>query len=195
MVRDLRDVVNKIIVAIGDDEATTEEVAELSAQLAAFFDASVVLVYITKTPLAVPPGEGVVSMSNAAAVANIIEENARKTLQKMAATMESEGVQVSSRIIMLDSRTEIKRIIEEEKADLLILPHWKTGATQRLLRVLSPSLIEDATCSVLVLKGNRWLADSKAPRPGKRRQASSGRARVGRSGSVRSSRAPEVLSD
>src|ERR1700722_568523 len=164
MTRDLRDVVNKIIVTVSDDAPTNEEIAVLASELAAFFDASVVLVYLGKMPLTLPPGEGPVGHTVVAAAVNVIEENGRTTLDRMAEVMIANGVQVSSRLVMSDSHQAIRAIIEQEKCDLLIIPHWESGTTQRLMRVFSPSILEDATCPVLILKGNRWLSDSKAPR-------------------------------
>ncbi|MDA4113613.1 MAG: universal stress protein [Thaumarchaeota archaeon] len=165
MTRDLRDVVNKIIVTVSDDEPTNDEIAGLASDLAAFFDASVVLVYLGKMPLTVPPGEGPIGQTVVVAAAvNVIEENGRNTLDRMAEVMIAHGVQVSSRLVMSDSHQAIKTIIEQEKCDLLIIPHWESGTTQRLLRVFSPSILEDATCPVLILKGNRWLSESKAER-------------------------------
>jgi nucleotide-binding universal stress UspA family protein len=165
MPRDLRDVVNKIIVVIGDNEATTEEVVGLASDLAAFFDASVVLVYLAKLPLILPQSEGMVGQSQVAAALGVIEENARKTLDSMVEIMIAHGVAASSRVVTSAGSHVIQEIIEEEKCDLVILPHWQSGAAQRLLRVFSPSILEDATCPVLVLKGNRWLSESKAVRP------------------------------
>jgi nucleotide-binding universal stress UspA family protein len=165
MTRDLRDVVNKIVVAVSDDEPTSEEIAGLGSDLATFFDASVVLVYLGKMPLTVPPSEGLVGQTTVAAAVSVIEDNGRRTLEKMAEVMTAHGVQVTSRLVMSDSHHAIREIIEQEKCDLLILPHWESGTAQRLLRVFSPSILEDATCPVLVMKGNRWLSDSKAARP------------------------------
>jgi nucleotide-binding universal stress UspA family protein len=165
MTRDLRDVVNKIIVTVSEDEPTNEEIAGLASDLGAFFDASVVLVYLGKMPITLPPGEGSLGPAVVAQAMNAMEENARKTLDRMAEIMIAHGVSVSSRLVMSDSNHAIREIIEREKCDLLVLPHWQSGAAQRLLRVFSPSILEDATCPVLILKGNRWLSESKAVRP------------------------------
>ncbi len=100
MPRDLRDVVNKIIVAVSEDDATTTEIAALSSDLATFFDASVVLVYLAKTPLVVPPTEGAAGQTTFAIAANVVEEVGRKTLERMAETMASNGVPVTTRLIM-----------------------------------------------------------------------------------------------
>jgi nucleotide-binding universal stress UspA family protein len=164
MTRDLRDVVNKIIVTVSDNEPTNEEIAGLASDLAAFFDAAVVLVYFGKMPVTLPPGEGPVGHTVVAAAVNVIEENGRTTLDRMAEVMIAQGIQVSSRLVMSDSHQAIKEIIEKENCDLLVIPHWESSTTQRLLRVFSPSILEDATCPVLILKGNKWLSASKAPR-------------------------------
>ncbi len=76
------------------------------------------------------------------------------------------GVPVKSRVVLGERGHAIKEIIEQEKCDLVVLPHWQSGAAQRFLRVFSPSVLEDATCPVLVLKGSRWLTESRAPREG-----------------------------
>jgi nucleotide-binding universal stress UspA family protein len=167
MVRDLRDVVNKIIVAVSDDDATSDDIAGLASDLATFFDASVVLVYMGKMPLSFPPGEGAPRHAYVALAVSAIEETGRTTLDRMAEIMIAHGVSVTSRLVMGVGDHAMREIIEQEKCDLLILPTWETGVTQRLLRVFSPSILEDATCPVLVLKGNRWLANSLASRPSK----------------------------
>ena len=164
MTRDLRDVVNKIIVTISDDEPTSEEIAGLASDLATFFDASVVLVYMGKMPLVMPSSEGPVGHTEIAASLSAIEENARSTLDRMAEIMIAHGVSVTSRVVLSEGSHVIREIIEKEKCDLVVVPHWETGATHRLLRVFSPSILEEATCPVLVLKGNRWLSESKAVR-------------------------------
>lgn len=165
-VRDLRDVVNKIIVAISDNEPTPEEIASLSSDLAAFFDASVVLVYLGKLPLNMPPesGQGG-AMQMAAAAVDAIEENAKRVLDSMAKVMVAQGVTVSATLLMGTGSHAIRDIIEKENCDLVVLPHWHGGAAERLIRVFSPSILEDATCPVLVLKGNKWLTKSRATRP------------------------------
>jgi nucleotide-binding universal stress UspA family protein len=167
MTRDLRDVVNKIIVAISDDLPTTEEIADLSSDLSTFFDASVVLVYLGKMPLIVPQSEGLAAQTQVGAAMNVIDDNARKTLDRMVEIMSAHGVRATSRVVISAGSHVIRDIIEEEKCDLVVLPNWETGTTHRLLRVFSPSILEEATCPVLVLKGNKWLTDSKAARPGK----------------------------
>ena len=58
MARDLRDVVNKIMVAMSDSEPTSEEIAGLASDLATFFDASIVLVYLGSMPMTIPSSEG-----------------------------------------------------------------------------------------------------------------------------------------
>ena len=164
MPRDLRDVVNKIVVTISDDEPTTEEIAGLASDLAGFFDASVVLVYLGKLPLVVPQSEGLIGQTQVATALSIIEENARGTIDRMVEIMRANGVTVTSRVVISAGSHVIREITEEEKCDLVILPHWQTGATQRLIQVFSPSILEDATCPVLVLKGNKWLSESKSVR-------------------------------
>jgi nucleotide-binding universal stress UspA family protein len=165
MARDLRDVVNKIIVAISEGDPTSDEIAGLASDLAAFFDASVVVVYLGKLPLSMPQGEAPLGQAQMGSVVNAMEEGAKKTLDKMVEVMVAHGVQASSRIVISTGVHPIRDIIEEEKCDLVIVPHWESGAAQRLLRVFSPSIIEEATCPVLVLKGNKWLSESKAVRP------------------------------
>ncbi|MDG6926635.1 MAG: universal stress protein [Nitrososphaerota archaeon] len=167
MNRDLRDVVNKIIVAVTDDEPTNEQIADLAADLAAFFDASVMLLYMGKLPTVSPLGASPVGTSEMAAVAvRSVEEVGKKALDRMAEVMAANGLPVTSRVVIGAGTHAIKDITEKEQADLVILPSWQEGVTNRLIRVFSPSIIEDAACPVLVLKGNRWLTKSKAPRPG-----------------------------
>jgi len=167
MPRDLRDVVNNIIVAVGDDEATSEEIAGLASDLAAFFDAAVVLVYVGKLPVSFSANPGQTVNPNVGLAMAAIEETGRRTLEMMAEVLIAHGVPVSSRLIMGGGEHALREIIEQEKCDLVVLPHWETGVTQRLLRVFSPSILEDATCPVLILKGSKWLSNSQAPRPGK----------------------------
>jgi nucleotide-binding universal stress UspA family protein len=167
MPSDLRDVVNKIIVAVGEDEATAEEIAGLASDLAAFFDAAVVLVYVGGMPARMPASEGRPVDPSIGLAMDAIEQSGRRVLDRMAEVLVANGVQVSSRLIMGSGEHALQGVIEEERCDLVVLPHWQTGVTQRLLRVFSPSILEEATCPVLVLKGNRWLSKSKAPRPGK----------------------------
>jgi nucleotide-binding universal stress UspA family protein len=166
MTRDLRDVVNKIIVAITDDEPTNEQIADLAADLAAFFDASVMLLFMGKLPTVSPMGASPVGTVEMASYAvKSVEETGQKTLDRMAAAMAANGVAVTSRVVIGAGTHAIKDITEKEQADLVILPSWQTGVANRLIRVFSPSVIEDAACPVLVLKGSRWLTKSKAPRP------------------------------
>jgi nucleotide-binding universal stress UspA family protein len=194
MARDLRDVVNKIIVAISDDEPTSEEIAGLASDLAAFFDASVVLVYLGRVPITVPPSEGPIGLTTVAAALSAVEDTARRTLDRMAEILMEHGVSVTSRLVMSDSHHAIRQIIEEEKCDLVVLPHWESGAAQRLIRVFSPSIIEDATCPVLVLKGKRWLSYSEAVRPGAHRSPRVGpEAGASAKGSSRKTRAKVAL--
>ena len=167
MARDLRDVVNKIIVTVDEYNASYDDIAGLASDLAAFFDAAVVLVYVGKMPVSLPIGEGPVATPNIALAMDAIEESGRSTLDRMAEVMNAHGVRVTERLVMGGGEHALRDIMEREKCDLLILPHWESGVGQRLLRVLSPSILEDATCPVLVLKGNRWLSESKAPRPEK----------------------------
>jgi nucleotide-binding universal stress UspA family protein len=167
MSRDLREVVNKIIVPVSEDDPTADDVAGLASDLAAFFDASVVLVYMGRLPLSIPLGPNQAgSPQVAAAVLNSIEANGNAALDRMAEMLTSHGVPVSSRIVVSYGNHIIRDIIEKEQADLVVLPKWEAGVTSRLARVLSPSILEDATCPVLVLKGNKWLTKSKAARPG-----------------------------
>jgi len=166
MTRDLRDVVNKIMVAMSDDAPTSEEIAGLASDLATFFDASIILVYLGSMPLALPSSEGPIGHTEVAAAVEAVDEKGRRTLDKMAEILIAHGVPVKSSVVLGDRRHAIKEIIEQEKCDLVVLPHWESGAAQRFLRVFSPSVLEDATCPVLVLKGSRWLTESKAPREG-----------------------------
>lgn len=171
MVRDLHDVVNKIIVAISDYEPTPQEIAALGSDLATFFDASVVLVYFGKMPLSFPTEPSQTSSSqNTAAAIGVIEEEGRRIIDRMAEAITAEGVPVSSRFVMGAGTHAIRDIIEKEQADLVVLPSWSAGVTSRLARVFSPSILEDATCPVLVLKGTRWATKSKAARPSQTNQ-------------------------
>jgi nucleotide-binding universal stress UspA family protein len=164
--RDLREVVNKIIVTITDDEPTTEQIASLASDLAAFFDASVVLVYLGKLPLNIPSEAGQAGgIQMAASAVDAIEDRAQTILDSMAEIMVAHGVTVSARVVIGTGSHAIREIIEKENCDLVVLPHWQGGAAERLIRVFSPSVLEDATCPVLVLKGNKWLTKSRAARP------------------------------
>ena len=127
MTRDLRDVVNKIIVAVSGDEPTKEEIAGLASELATFFDASVVLLYLGKMPLGVPPSEGPAGHSRYAAALGAIEENTRVTLDRMAETMVANGVSVTARVVLGEGTHVIGDIIEKEKCDLVVLPGWNGG--------------------------------------------------------------------
>jgi nucleotide-binding universal stress UspA family protein len=172
MARDLRDVVNKIIVAVGDNDPTTEEIAGLASDLATFFDASVVLLYMGKLPVAIPSGPNqIVPPQILPAAMNAAEESARAVLDRMAEVMVAHGIIVSSRIVMEEGGHPLRGVFEKERADLIVLPKWETGVASRLARVISPSILEDANCPVLVLRGNRWLTESKAPRPSQSVQA------------------------
>jgi nucleotide-binding universal stress UspA family protein len=167
---DLRDVVNKIIIATGDDDPAPEEIAELASNLATFFDASVVLVYLGKLPLNIPPGPNqLASPQIIAAATTAIEDNGKRVLDGMAEVMTAHGIKVGSRLVIGTGNQAIKDIIEKEQADLVVLPTWGSGVANRLARVFSPSVLEDATCPVLVLKGNRWLSKSKSLRPSQQR--------------------------
>ncbi len=167
MTRDLRDVVNKIVVLVGSDDTTLEDIANLALDLGAFFDAAVALVYFGRLPFAVPPGPNQVGAPQVAAAAvNAIEESGEKTLDRMAKVMSQHGVVVTSQVVIGAGMHAIRDVIEKEQADLVVLPKWETGVTSRLAMVISPSILEDATCPVLVLKGNKWLTKSRAPRPG-----------------------------
>lgn len=166
MARDLREVINKIIVAVSDDEATPEQVAALASDLALFFDASVTLVYLGRLPLSYPLGENqAISTQIAAEAVKAIDQGGKKILDMMAESISVQGVPVSSRVVIGPGTHAIRDIIETEQADLVVLPNWGTGVTNRLFRLFSPSILEDASCPVLVLKGNRWQSKSKAVRP------------------------------
>ncbi len=69
-------------------------------------------------------------------------------------------------LLTTDRSNAIRETIEQEKCDLVVLPHWETGASKRLVRLFFPSILEQASCPVLVLKGTKWLTASKAERPG-----------------------------
>ena len=166
MARDLRDVVNKIIVAVGDDEASSDDIAGLASDLATFFDASVTLVYVGRVPLNFATSESPVGHPNVAVAVNAIEEIGTKTLDRMADVLNAHGVPVTAKLILGGGDRTLSEIIEQEKCDLVVLPHWESGVTQRLIRVFSPSIIEQATCPVLILKGSKWLKESEAARPG-----------------------------
>src|ERR1700676_5527877 len=131
MARDLRDVVNKIIVAIGDDEATSDEIARLASDLGTFFDASVVLVYMGKIPPSLPPAEGPAGHPQMAIALSAIEESGRIMLDRMAEILIAHGVSVTSRLIMGGGEHELREIIEQEKCDLVVLPHWEPGGNQK----------------------------------------------------------------
>ena len=166
MTRDLRDVVNKIVVAVTDDDPTAEEIAGLAADLAAFFDASVVLVYLGKLPLISPMGASPIGTAEMAAAAmRSIEESGRRVLDRMTKALAAHEIMVTSQVSVGTGTHAIRDIVEKEQADLVVLPSWGSGVANRLVRVFSPSIVEDAPCPVLVLKGNRWLTKSKVPRP------------------------------
>lgn len=166
MTRDLRDIVNKIVLVVDGDDPTLEEIAGLASDLATFFDASAALVYMGKMPLGLPAGPNQVGSSQLMAAAmSAIEEGGKRTLERMAGVLEAHGIKVSSQVVMNAGAATLRQIFEKEQADLIILPRWDSGVANRLARLISPSILEDATCPVLVLKGNRWLTESKAPRP------------------------------
>jgi nucleotide-binding universal stress UspA family protein len=142
----------RILVAV-DDSAHSERAVRFVARMRWPAGSRVIVVNVLAPVLTPPTGGG------ESGVPLLIEVTEQQRQQGVALTARAEkvlreaGVTAESRMPTGDPRDAILRLVQDERADLLVLgSHGRTGFAKLLLGSVSSHAVTHAHCSVLVVK-------------------------------------------
>lgn len=117
----------------------------LACSLAQDYGARLVLVHVVELPLAVA-SEGVLMLPP-----EFDLESLRDRLQQL--RPQDPKVAVEHRLIQGDIATQILRVAEETKCDMIVLgTHGRTGLSRLLMGSVAEQVLRKATCPVLTAK-------------------------------------------
>jgi len=124
-----------------------------AASLARRFNASVICVNVIEP---IVPTVGYSGMTEPLPIADIteqLEDSAERELPKLAECDECSGVDVEELVVHGEAASEIVRVAEERKVDLIVISsHGRTGLGRILFGSTAESVVRHAPCPVLVVK-------------------------------------------
>lgn len=142
----------KILVAV-DDSPHSERAVRFVSRMRWPAGSRVIVVNVM-TPVLTPPAAG--GESGVPLLIEVTEEQ-RQQGRTLTSRAESElreaGIATESRLPTGDPRDALLRLVNEERADLLVMgSHGRTGFAKLLLGSVSSHAVTHAHCSVLVVK-------------------------------------------
>ena len=142
----------RILIAV-DDSAHSDRAVRFVARMRWPAGSKVIVVNVL-TPVLTPPttgGEGGVPL-----LIEVTEEQRKlgtALTARAEATLREAGIATENRVPTGDPRDALLRLVNEERADLLVVgSHGRTGFAKLLLGSVSSHAVTHAHCSVLVVK-------------------------------------------
>lgn len=124
-----------------------------AASLARRFQASIICVNVIEP---IVPTVGYSGMTEPLPIADIteqLEDSAERELPKLAECDECSGIDVEELVVHGEAASEIVRVAEERKIDLIVISsHGRTGLGRILFGSTAESVVRHAPCPVLVVK-------------------------------------------
>jgi nucleotide-binding universal stress UspA family protein len=123
------------------------------ASLARMFKASILCVNVIEP---IVPTVGYSGMTEPLPIADIteqLEDSAERELPKLAECDETAGLEVEELVVHGEAASEIVRVAEERKVDLIVISsHGRTGLGRIFFGSTAESVVRHAPCPVLVVK-------------------------------------------
>ena len=124
-----------------------------AASLARMFGASLICVHVIEPMV---PSVGYSGMTEPLPIADIsdqLEESAERELPKFAECKECDGLELEELIVHGEAASEIVRVANERKVDLIVVSsHGRTGLGRILFGSTAEAVVRHASCPVLVVK-------------------------------------------
>jgi nucleotide-binding universal stress UspA family protein len=142
----------KILCPTDFSEGSTKAISQ-GTELAKQFRASIFLLHaisMQPPPLPTDPGYSDMLETN-----NILDEQARRNLQKAADQLENAGLTTRAIVVIGDAATAIVETAEREQVDLIVIATYgKTGWRRLAFGSVTEKVVRLATCPVLTIRGN-----------------------------------------
>ena len=121
--------------------------------MARTFKASIICVNVIEP---IVPTVGYSGMTEPLPITDIteqLEDSAERELPKLAECDECSGLEVEELVVHGEAASEIVRVAEERKVDLIVISsHGRTGLGRILFGSTAESVVRHAPCPVLVVK-------------------------------------------
>jgi nucleotide-binding universal stress UspA family protein len=136
---------HKTILFPTDFSTASDAALEHAAMLAKSSGAKLLIVHVEEPPLAYGGGELYYGLP---------EPNTERIRSMLEAVQPSDpSVSFEHRLTMGDPASEVVRIADEERADLIVLgTHGRTGLTRLLMGSVAELIVRRASCPVLVYR-------------------------------------------
>jgi nucleotide-binding universal stress UspA family protein len=124
-----------------------------ASSLARTFKAAIICVNVIEP---IVPTVGYSGMTEPMPIADIteqLEDSAERELPKLAGCDECAGLEVEELVVHGEAASEIVRVAEDRKVDLIVISsHGRTGLGRMLFGSTAESVVRHAPCPVLVVK-------------------------------------------
>jgi universal stress protein A len=124
---------------------------KLAASVAAQFESSLIIMNVVEPIVA--PSDFTFGPMTTGEVEDRLVERSTQALKELAATLQVPAGKVSARVERGRASSEIVRVAQEEKADLIVIgTHGYTGMAHVLLGSTAERVIRKAPCPVLTVR-------------------------------------------
>jgi universal stress protein A len=131
---------------------------KLAASVAAQFESSLVIINVVEPIVA--PSDFTFGPMTTGEVEDRLVERSTQALKELAATLQIPAERVSVRVERGRASSEIVRVAQEEKADLIVIgTHGYTGMAHVLLGSTAERVIRKAPCPVLTVRAPDLASD------------------------------------
>jgi nucleotide-binding universal stress UspA family protein len=123
------------------------------SSLARMFEASLICIHVIEPMVPTVGYSGMTEPLPMADISDQLEDSAERELPKIAERKECAGLQIEQLIVHGEAASEIVRVANERKVDLIVVSsHGRTGLGRILFGSTAEAVVRHASCPVLVVK-------------------------------------------